>query len=52
MRSNFSRRIAYKNNLTDPEWAPLENVVTGNGLTQSVTDKPSQSQRFQILTVQ
>ena len=47
--------VYWKNNLTDPGWTQLVgggNPVTGNGLTQSVTDSPSQSQRFYILTIQ
>jgi hypothetical protein len=51
-QSGFSYQVAYKNNLTDPSWTPLGTAVTGNGLTQSVTDTLSQSNRFYILTVQ
>jgi hypothetical protein len=45
----------YKNNLTDPGWTQLAgggNPVTGNGLTQSVTDSLGQGQRFYRLSVQ
>ena len=51
-QSNFSYQVAYKNNLTDPSWTPLGTAVTGNGLTQSVTDTLGQSNRFYILMVQ
>ena len=45
----------YKNNLTDSSWTLLVgggNPVTGNGLTQSVTDGLGPGHRFYLLTIQ
>lgn len=45
----------YKNDLTDPTWTQVVgggNPVTGNGLTQSVTDGLNQGHRFYRLTIQ
>ena len=51
-QTGFKYVVSYKNNLTDPAWTPLGAPVNGTGLTQSITDSLSQSQRFYVLTIQ
>lgn len=52
-QTGFSYTVSYKNNLTDPTWTPLNNPVTGTGLTQLMTDSLlNQNQRFYRLTIQ
>lgn len=45
-QTNVTYQVEYKNNLTDPSWAPLSNPVSGNDAIQSVSDAANGSNRF------
>ena len=45
-QTNVTYQVEYKNNLTDPSWAPLSNPVSGDDAIQSVSDAANGSNRF------
>lgn len=46
-QTGFNYQVQYKNSLTDPTWTNLGGSLSGNNLTQTVTDNsPSASSRF------
>jgi hypothetical protein len=54
-QSGYTYTIYYKTNLSDTAWTQLTgggNPVTGNGLTQTITDNPNQGHRFYRLSIQ
>jgi hypothetical protein len=42
-------RVAYKNNLADPEWTYLPNTVTATGSVTSWSDTAKAPQRFYLI---
>lgn len=45
-QQGFNYQVQYKNNLTDPVWAPVGNNLPGNNLMMSATNPASSQTRF------
>jgi hypothetical protein len=52
-QNGHNYQVEYKNNLTDPNWAPLGSPISGNGAVQSASDSTAgRSTRFYRVHVQ
>jgi len=45
-QSGFNYQVEYKNNLTDAQWTPVGNGVSGNNFTESITNSAISQARF------
>ena len=48
----YAYQVEYKTNLTDAAWAPLGNVIPGDGTIQSVNDGTGGGSRFYRVRIQ
>lgn len=50
--TGFNYQLTYKTNLTDPNWLPVGNPVSGNNTNQTISDPMTGASRFYRLQVQ